>query len=217
MNADHANASVLQSLESIELAVERMSATAICVNQNRIGVIQNRVIFWPAICVNSGFDSDIGRVQSFCQQHATGFVFMSTIAVTWPTSDQSDFLLRRQTLQLDVSELHGHRWSSVSLQSQQSSRSAFLEVIVGHVDGLHIVDEMLEVITVCDDAILVPVFLLDLALNLFRIADAAGDFLFELVTVANQFRGFAAQCQNATVAFTVENPEYVSPASKSAW
>ncbi len=91
------------------------------------------------------------------------------------------------------------------LQCQQSSRTAFLHVIVSDVDGLHIVDEVLEVVTVCDDAILVPIFLLDLALNLFRIADAAGHFLFECVTVANQLCGFAAQCENASVAFTVEN------------
>ena len=59
--------------------------------------------------------------------------------------------------------------------------------------------------TISNNSIRVPVFLLDLLLDLIGVTNAAGDFLFELAVVANQFSRFATQGKNSSIAFAVEN------------
>ena len=59
--------------------------------------------------------------------------------------------------------------------------------------------------TVSNNSVLVPVFLLDLLLDLIGVTNASSDLLFERAILANQLSRFATQSQNASVAFAVEN------------
>lgn len=75
-------------------------------------------------------------------------------------------------------------------------------VVVGDVDRLLAVDEMLQMIAAGDDRVVVPVFLFDGLLQLGRVADGTGGL--RLVVAAD--RGLlAALSQNAAAALLVEN------------
>ena len=91
------------------------------------------------------------------------------------------------------------------LQGKHSSRATFLDIVVGNINRLHIINEVLEVVSVSHNAILIPVFLLDLLLNLFGLADLRGFFDFELAVIANKFSRLAALSQNAVKRFAVKN------------
>ena len=64
---------------------------------------------------------------------------------------------------------------------------------------------MLEVVSVGNDAVFVPVFFLNLRLNLFGLADLRRFFDFELAVLSNQLSGLAALSQNAAKRFAVQN------------
>lgn len=78
----------------------------------------------------------------------------------------------------NIFELDGHRFTRVQLQGQNAGDEPFGFGVVEHIDGLHAVDEMSEMVALGDDDVIVPIVLLDRRLNVGRLAELAGYFLF---------------------------------------
>ena len=55
----HANAAFFKCLQAIQLAVKRMSAATIRIDDNRIGAVQHRFVFRPALCVDTCFNAQV--------------------------------------------------------------------------------------------------------------------------------------------------------------
>lgn len=205
VDADHADAAFLDGLEPVEVLIKGMSATAIGVDDDGVGVIENGFVSGPAIGVNGGFDADIGGIESICEEHAACAVFVSSVAMAGTPRDEGDFFGCREFFEADVAELHSHGWTDVSLEGEESGGAAFLKIVIGDIDGFQAIDEVLEVVAVGDNAVFVPVFLFDGFLDFGGVADGAGDFDFEFAVVANEFCGLSALSEDTAEGFAVED------------
>ena len=117
-------------------------------------------------------------------------------------------LLRRITgelLHADVFELNHHRRADVDLQRERAGLGGFGRLLVDDVHGLLAIDEVLEMIALGDDDVIVPILVLDLRLNLLRVADRAGDFDLGLSSVVLDHGLLPALRENAASAFFVED------------
>src|SRR5688572_29671029 len=84
-------------------------------------------------------------------------------------------------LQPDVLELHPHRLPRVQLQGEDAFAQRQLRLLVGEVDGLDAIDEVLDVVALGDDDVLVPAVDLEGGADRLGVADGADDVLLPVL------------------------------------
>src|SRR5690349_1216823 len=96
----------------------------------------------------------------------------------------------------------------MELQRQDTTHGSFGFTIVGYINGLLAINELLKVIALGNDNVIIPSPLLDRGLDLLRIPDRADDLLLA-VLVPNYF--FSSSSHNAAKAFFVKNARISRP------
>ena len=91
-------------------------------------------------------------------------------------------------------------------------------VFIGHVDGLHAIDEVLHMITLGHDPVIVPLLIFDRRLDSGAVTDTAGDFDRWLFAVCTGFDYclLAAFGKDATTSLLIKNSAVGLATSKSA-
>ena len=240
----HELGQMLHAMGMLHIVNHRVLWSAVGIDDDRIGVIQHRRIGRPAAAINIGPDQ-AAFVEGFCQQHAAGPVLVLAIAVARLAGNEGDLLsavgvarvlvleharlpksggraaqrrfLGRHVglLQPNISELHFHRHPGVQLQSQDTRGPTLLSIVVGRLCHDDAVDFLRELKAPGDDVILVPVVLLDVRLQLGRVADAADRLGFVIRRRLPSCRRAWPACRGT---FRRRSSRRVpASASKSAW
>ena len=133
-----------------------------------------------------GGDEDFVSVQGIeepLRQMGTGVVLVHAgrVAGTARDVDNLFHIAEGETLQADVAELDLHGRSGVELQGEESGAAAGVGVVVGDLGHHRAVDLTDDLVALGDDAVGVPIVLLDDLGELSRIAEAAGDLGFAVL------------------------------------
>ena len=123
-------------------------------------------------------------------------------ALEWRERIGSSYFSGSVGFDAKIAELHFHGRSCVKLERKDPIHCAFGFALVGDVDGLFAVDELLEMIALGDDDIFVPVALFERGLDFIGAADRAGH-LFLAIFIQNDF--FAASREDAAHPLFIEN------------
>ena len=232
VQAGQAHALLHQLFEFVHVLHGRMSAAAVGEDDDRGGAVQNAGVLRPAVLDDDRLDRQLALVEALGQQHAAGVVLVAGVAVAGAAGDEDDLLLagglglgghgqrrfdghdrrgRRgrgvgfgHLLDADVAEKDLHRRPGVELQGDDAVRARDL-VFIGQFAHQVPVDRLRDLVPFGDDAILVPVLLLDELGQLL----AVGELLGLRLAVGTDDRLRAALGEDAAEAFAVDDAREV--------
>lgn len=108
-------------------------------------------------------------------------------------------------LDADVAKLNCHWRTGMQLKRQDARVTTLFFVIVCALTGHDSVDHVGKMKILGNDSVLVPIFVFDFRLNLFRITDRANFFDFEFAIHSSQFGFLASIGQDAAESFAIQN------------
>ena len=153
-----------------------MAQAAVAVKDDGVGVVECGRVHGMAVEIGCRMDPVETAGQGLHQQADACRMLVRSVAVALDAADEHHFpaAFHPQALEFDVAEFHGHGRSAMDLEADQA-RARRRRVVVDHVRHDVAVDLVDVVIAAGDHVETVPAIRADQALQLDRIAHAAGD------------------------------------------